>query len=316
MAADLQVTFRSMASDVRFWVVAPGAGAAAQARAAREVVETVARTCTRFEPTSDLMRANGAGRRRAVVARECFDALRAAYDAYVATDGLFDPRVLRTLAAYGYDTSLPFEQRSIDLPTAEASPRRRTRRRWKPAFDERTLEVAVGPEPVDLGGIGKGLALSWASSLLRDAGEAVLVEAGGDLVALGGGPHGEGWMVGVENPTGAGDPAAVLRLVDRACATSSVRLRSWTAGGEQVHHLIDPRTGRSAESDLVSVTVVGPDPARCEVWSKSLFVVGRSGVRAAADERGLAALWVDARGYVGVSRAMRPYVDWQVSRVA
>jgi len=315
-SADLTVEFRSMASDVRFWVVAPREGATAQARTARDVVEAVARTCTRFDPESDLMRANAAGKRRTVVARECFDALCAAYDAYVATDGLFDPRVLRTLTAYGYDMSLPFADRSIDLPTAEAAPRRRTRRRWKPSFDEASLEVAVGPEPVDLGGIGKGLAMSWASSQLRDAGEAALVEAGGDLMALGGGPDGTGWMVGVESPSGTGDPAAVLRLVDRACATSSIRLRSWTAGGTQVHHLVDPRTGRSAESDLVSVTVVGSDPATCEVWSKSLFVVGRAGIRAAADDRGLAALWIDARGYVGVSRAMRPYVDWQVSRVA
>ncbi|MFN8157566.1 MAG: FAD:protein FMN transferase [Candidatus Nanopelagicales bacterium] len=315
-STDLRVAFRSMASDVRFWVVAPREGAAAQAEAAREVVEAVARSCTRFDPTSDLMRANDAGRRRTVVAQECFDALRAAYDAYRSTDGLFDPRVLRTLTAYGYDMSLPFSERDIDLPTAEAAPARRTRRRWKPSFDEAALSVSVGPEPVDLGGIGKGLAMTWAAQRLRGAGDAVLVEAGGDLMALGGGPDGDGWMVGVENPSGAGDPAAVLRLVDRACATSSIRLRSWTAGGAKVHHLVDPRTGRSAESGLVSVTVVGNDPATCEVWSKSLFVVGREGIRAASDDRGLAALWIDARGYVGVSRAMRPFVDWQVSRVA
>jgi thiamine biosynthesis lipoprotein ApbE len=53
-----------------------------------------------------------------------------------------------------------------------------------------------------------------------------------------------------------------------------------------------------------------------EVWSKSLFVTGRAGIRAAADDRGLAVLWVDRSGRVGTSRAMRPYVDWQVSRVA
>ena len=172
------------------------------------------------------------------------------------------------------------------------------------------------PEPVDLGGIGKGLAMSWAAQRLHGAGASVLVEAGGDLVATGGGPDGDGWMVGVENPSGAGGPAAVLALTDRACATSSVRLRRWTAGGATVHHLVDPRTGRSAESGLVSVTVVGDDPAVAEVWSKSLFVVGRAGVRAAADDRGLAALWIDDRGYVGVSAAMRPHVAWQVSRVA
>lgn len=312
---DLRVSFRSMASDITFWVVAPGPDAHAQAQAARAVVESVATSCTRFDDSSALMRANAAGRSAYAVPRECFDAVRAAYDAYVLTDGLFDPRVLRTLTDYGYGASLPFSTRRLDLPTAVARPERRTRRRWKPRFDEERLEVRIGREPIDLGGIGKGLAVAWAADRLRGAGSAVLVEAGGDLMAIGGGPDTTGWMVGVEDPFGGTEPAAVLQVTDRGVATSSTRLRSWTAGGTEVHHIVDPRTGRSAESRLASVTVVGTDPATAEVWSKSLFVVGKDGIRAAADDRGLAALWVDTRGYVGVSRAMRPYVAWQVSRV-
>lgn len=318
--ADLLVEFRSMASDVRFWVIAPRDDAADRATSAREVVERVAASCTRFDPQSALMRANAAGRRWHEVPRECFDALVAARDAHVATDGLFDPRVLKVLSSYGYDTSLPFESRRLHLPAATVSEGRRARRAWKPKFDEARLAVRVGNEPIDLGGIGKGLAMRWAASRLRGAGESALVEAGGDLMALGGGPEGTGWMVAVESPSpGAApgsDPAAVLRLRDRACATSSIRIRSWTVGDSEVHHIIDPRTGRSAASDLLSVTVVGLDPAMAEVWSKSLFVVGRGGIREAADTRNLAALWVDSEGRVGVSRAMRPFVAWQVNRVA
>jgi FAD:protein FMN transferase len=239
----------------------------------------------------------------------------AARDAHLATDGLFDPRVLKVLSSYGYDTSLPFESRRLQLPASRAVGQGRARRTWKPKFDESRLAVRVGSEPIDLGGIGKGLAVRWAASRMRGAGEAALVEAGGDLMALGGGPEGTGWMVAVESPTG-GDPAAVLRIRDRACATSSIRIRSWTVGETEVHHIIDPRTGQSAASDLQSVTVVGLDPAMSEVWSKSLFVVGRSGIREAADTRNLAALWVDSEGRVGVSRAMRPFVAWQVQRVS
>jgi thiamine biosynthesis lipoprotein len=183
-------------------------------------------------------------------------------------------------------------------------------------LDADRLAVRIGREPVDLGGIGKGLAVRWAAELLSGAGRAALVEAGGDLMALGAGPDGDGWLVAVESPVGDADPAAVLRVSDRAVATSSTRVRSWTVDGAEVHHLIDPRTGRSADTDLASVTVVGDDPALSEVWSKALFVTGRGGIRAAADDRGLAALWVDRSGRVGTSRAMRPYVEWQVPRVA
>ena len=316
---DLKVSFRSMASDIRFWVVDPAPDAAERTERAQQVVERVATSCTRFDPTSDLMRANDAGGRWTVVARECFDALVAAQDAHRVTGGLFDPRVLRVLASYGYDTSLPFESRRLDLPAAPAKVTRRRgfgSRTWRPKFDDDRLAVRVGREPVDLGGIGKGLAVRWASEILRDAGAAVLVEAGGDLMAIGSGTDGEGWMIAVENPVGGEEPTAVLRVHDRAVATSSTRVRTWTVGGTEVHHIIDPRTGRPAEADLASVTVVDEDPAMSEVWSKSLFVTGRAGIRAAADERGLAVLWVDRSGRVGTSRAMRPYVDWQVSHVA
>ena len=316
---DLRVAFRSMASDITLWVVDPGVGAEDAAAAARGVIERVAATCTRFDPTSDLMRANGAGTSWTVVSRECFDALRAAHAAHLDTEGLFDPRVLRALSAYGYDTSLPFESRRLSLPEGRATGFRRRglgRRTWRPRFDADRLAVRLGREPVDLGGIGKGLAVRWAADLLGEAGRASLVEAGGDLMALGAGPDGDGWMVAVESPLGDPDPAAVLRVTDRAVATSSTRVRSWTVGDAEVHHLIDPRTGRSADTDLVSVTVVGADPALSEVWSKALFVTGRGGIRAAADDRGLAALWVDRSGRVGTSRAMRPYVEWQVPRVA
>jgi thiamine biosynthesis lipoprotein len=62
------------------------------------------------------------------------------------------------------------------------------------------------------------------------------------------------------------------------------------------------------------VTVVGPDVARAEVWSKALFLAGRGQVRRLADERGIAALLVDTDGVVGVSRALRPYLRWQADR--
>lgn len=316
--SDLQHSFRSMASDVRFWVVRPGAGAEAAVAKAQETVEAVASTCTRFDPTSDLMRANAAGTQWQQVAPECFEALVLAAEAHRLTDGLFDPRVLTVLTSIGYDRSLPFADRTLAMPDHDV-PKARRRwqpvRRWKPAFDEERSSVRVGPEPVDLGGIGKGLAVTWASEILAGSGDSVLAEAGGDLMALGGGPEGTGWMVDVENPFG-GEAAAVLRVVDRGIATSSTRIRSWTVGERQVHHLIDPRTRMPAESDLASVTVVGADPGIAEVWSKSLFVIGRGSIRSFADDHGLAALWIDTGGHVGVSREMRPYVAWQVSRVS
>src|SRR5262249_62092792 len=130
----------------------------------------------------------------------------------------------------------------------------------------------------ELGGIGQGVGVRWAAERVADECTAFLIEAGGDCYLAGDGPSGDGWQVGVEHPGGGPDPIAVLTVRDAACATSSIRLRSWVAGGSRVHHLVDPRTGAPGGAGLRSVTVVGAGPSMAEGWSKGLFLAGRNGM--------------------------------------
>jgi thiamine biosynthesis lipoprotein len=316
--AELRRTFRSMATDVTLCVVAPGAGAEAALDQAEGVFTDVAASCTRFDPQSPLMRANAQPRHWHAMPPRLFAALDEAHEAHVATGGAFDPRVLRRLQEWGYDRTLSFRSGDVSVAGGAAAGtgagRRTTRRSWKPRFDREAGAVRLGRDPVDLGGIGKGLAVRWAAEALSAAGTAFLVEAGGDLYAAGTGPEKAGWRVGIEDPRDGPEPVAVLRLEDLGCATSSIRVRHWRVGGREVHHIIDPRTGEPADSGLLSVTVVGPDTARAEVWSKSLFLAGRGRVRQLADELDIAALLVDDDGVVGVSRAMRTHLIWQADR--
>jgi thiamine biosynthesis lipoprotein len=182
---------------------------------------------------------------------------------------------------------------------------------WQPGFDDERGAVRIGAVPIDLGGIGKGLALRWAVEQIRDQCAAFLIEAGGDCYLGGDGPSGDGWQVAVEDPRGYTTPVAVLTLRDLACATSSTRIRRWTSGGRPVHHIIDPRTGAPGGAGLLAVTVVGADPALNEVWSKVLFLSGREAVADAAASRSLAAMWVTDDGTIGMSPQMAPLVVWQ-----
>lgn len=336
------VRFRAMNTDVTLHLVGSGDGGRGALSAARQVFVDVETACTRFDPTSPLMRANEAGADWYRVPPVCFEAICEAASAHVATNGLFEPRVLDVLLALGYDRTLPFEDGPVQLqagrspagvPKAQRSPPPAGPTdavpMWQPGLDRPGLGVRIGPRPIDLGGIGKGLAVRRAARLLEATGQAFLVEAGGDCALGGGGPDGDGWKVGVEDPL-AGDPpsgtdrpdaelpVAVLSLSDTGCATSSLRRRAWTVeghvGAEQVHHIVDPRTGRSAAGGLRSVTVVLPDPARAEVWSKSLLIAGRHAIAGLAADRGLAALWVDDEGRLGLNRAMAPHVIWRSDR--
>jgi thiamine biosynthesis lipoprotein len=284
--------------------------------AALSVLSTVEATCTRFRDDSPLMVLNRAPDRWQVVPPLLFEAVVEAERAHHRTGGRFDPRVLDALLALGYDRTLPFGHGDVHLeaPAAPSAGPSGPSGPFRPGLRPETCEVRLGRHPIDLGGIGKGLAVRWAAAAVANATTDYLVDAGGDCACGGTAPGGGDWLVGVEDPaaTGtAGGPIAVLGLRDRAVATSSIRLRRWTAGGQPAHHLIDPRTGRPGDGGLLAVTVVAEDAAVAETWSKALFLAGHRNLHRLATVNGLAALAVDEDGRVTTTKEMDRYLQWQ-----
>lgn len=316
-----QASLRAMACDIRV-LLGPGSQRPDELfERVAAVFAAVERECTRFDPDSDLMRANAAGDDWCPVGAHCYAAVTEAFRAHRMTGGLFDPRVLGTLRRLGYGRSLPFAAADLTVDGDPHAPSPETAGPWTPRFDPDRRAVRIGPHPIDLGGIGKGLAVRWAAEAIDSAATqsridaGFLIDAGGDCYARGTSPDDEVWRIAVEDPRGGERPCAVLAVNDAACVTSSIRLRRWTAGGASVHHLINPRTGSPGGTGLLSVTVVGSDPAEAEVWAKAFFLHGRDGIGDACAERDdLAALWVAADGSLAMNPAMQPLVIWQDAR--
>lgn len=266
------------------------------------------------------------------VPRLLVSALVAADRATRLTDGAFDPRIVAALERIGY---VGVSQRSLEA-AAESADRASgpgsgltARPGPTPGPDRapgpgRVLDrvgrrgpVAL-PVPVDLGGIGKGLALRWsARALRRDAQDRAaaqagfLLDAGGDLVAHGAPAPGEAWAVGIESPGNAGSPVAVVQIAsDGAVATSSIDRLRWEIEGRTVHHLIDPGTGEPGGVGLNSVTVAAADPAWAEVWTKALFLEGSGGIARAARRLDLAVWWMTTDGILEMTPAARQRTTW------
>ncbi|HEX9117315.1 MAG TPA: FAD:protein FMN transferase [Anaerolineae bacterium] len=225
------------------------------------------------------------------------------------SDGVFDPTVIAALEAAGYD-------RSIDLIRAQgaAFPRPLAADdrpgRWREIQvrqDARGSWLVLRPEGqrLDLGGIAKGWAADRGAGMLRPLGPGV-VNAGGDMRAWGdqpGADTGTGWLAAVDHPLTAGVDVAWLHVRDGAVATSSVVTRRWAGG----HHLIDPRTGSPADTNLLSVTALAPTAAEAEVAAKVVLVLGRvPGLEWLAGEADVEALLAGADGQFygtpGISR--------------
>ena len=148
---------------------------------------------------------------------------------------------------------------------------------------------------LDLGGVAKGYAADLLGAQLRSAGATgVCVNVGGDLRVAGAAPRGDPWAVAVPHPHGG--QAATLQLADGAAATSSPLGHAWQVGGRPAHHLIDPYTGRPAQTGILQVTVIAAEAWRAEVAAKAVLLAGLPDALTLATRLDAEALMADRDG--------------------
>jgi thiamine biosynthesis lipoprotein len=286
--------FRAMNTSVEVRVADP-AYTPLLARAERLFSDVEVRF-SRFRPHSELSRLNRSG--GGVVSPEMLALLQRARRLHQETGGVFDPCVLPALAAAGYDRS--FEQVRDRGHMAVAQ-------RPTATFADVMVDVAASRVTLpagamlDLGGIGKGYAVDRAAELLRPARHA-LVNAGGDIFALG--TPGVGWPASVMHPLN-GEVAGEINLRDEALATSTTAVRRWRAGGVEMHHLIDPRTGAPARTGVIAASVVAPEAVIADVYAKTALILGLDEGGALLMRRGYPGLFVLNGGGVVATPAWR-----------
>jgi thiamine biosynthesis lipoprotein len=243
------LTFMALGGECELYGIDVEAGALEQAQA---WIARMHDRLTRFEPNSELSRLNASRGRPFAISPELEALLRESLRAFEVSDGLVNAAVLPALLAAGY---------TRDFAAGPTVPRDAPR---VPALPE-VLHLRPGEArllrdgAVDLGGIAKG----WlADRVAERLGENVLVNLCGDLFARGGGENGEGW------PVGFGDRTVLLK--DMGAATSGTTKRAWPGG----HHLIDPRIGRPATSDLSEVSVLASTATDAEIYAKVALLLG------------------------------------------
>ena len=242
-----------------------GAGADELSAAVAEVYAFEARL-TRFDPRSELSAFNAAAGARTAISPLLEELLRAALHADRLSCGLVNAAVLPALVAAGYDRTIEAVRRRTVVAAAGAPPAAPL-----PPLRE-VLEVGEGwarlqpDHAIDLGGVGKG----WLADRLAERLDDAVINLGGDLRAVGGGPDGAGWCIGLCD-------GSALLATDAGAATSGTSGRRWAGG----HHLVDPRTGRPAQTDVAAVSVVAADALTAEVLAKTAAISGADGCAAA-----------------------------------
>ncbi|MDB4374789.1 FAD:protein FMN transferase [bacterium] len=213
-------------------------------------------TWSRFKPDSLLCRINAsAGRERIPLTHDQDHVLQLCGHTYRQSQSLIDP------------TSFPLTQLWDDAAQKDQLPSEEEITEVKKRVDWNAIEHSPGsvflPEKgiaLEIGGFGKEYAVDRLIDLAKHSGiKNLLVDLGRDVAAAGTPPHGSYWVVGAENAREEDTALHRLAITDRAVATSGNGRRFRTIGGEKFGHIIDSRSGRPAETDVLTATCLAPD---------------------------------------------------------
>ena len=260
------IEFRAMGCRIEIRLETPANGVAIlnQMPVRMEAYETI---LSRFRETSELSDLNRHVGEWFTVSSVLFDVVQQAKHGARRTNGLYNPLVLYQMIANGYHAS--FE--TLSTPTMRSTTPVMS---WTEiGLRPRSREVYLPDgSAIDLGGIAKG----WASARIADYLEpfgACLVNIGGDITVRGKPRDTNGWEIEIEDPL-TSEALVTVCLTDTTIVTSGIDYRYWTnTDGQQKHHIIDPRTGISAATDVLTTTLIHPHASSAEVFAKAVMLL-------------------------------------------
>jgi thiamine biosynthesis lipoprotein len=228
---------------------------------------------SRFRADSALNRLNRSAGTEVPAGDTLIKVIQVALDGARWTGGLVTPTIRKSLETAGYDRDFDLvspvqpgkieSQKKIELPA------------WEQIAVDGPHQSIFLPSgmALDLGGFAKGWAAHQAMQRLQEIGPA-LVDAGGDIAISAPQADGQPWLVDVADPLQVQERLDMLALNGCGVATSGIDHRRWLQGDILKHHIIDPRNGEAAQTDLASVTVIAPDVIQAEAAAKAVLILG------------------------------------------
>jgi thiamine biosynthesis lipoprotein len=270
---------------------ADSAAAAAAIVAAFDEIARLEAILSSWRDDSELARLNALGAGESLACSpELYGALVAARTMAEATGGAFDPTVEPLIRAWDFRGKgrVPAEDEIAEALALVG---------WSGLVldaDAQSAHFAAPGMGVDLGGIGKGLALDYAFARLETAGvRRARLNFGGEVCVI---SDDTPWSVAVADPGDRLRPVIEFALREGAVSTSGQSERAFRAKGRTWGHILDPRTGRPVAHDG-SVTVIAPSATQADALSTALFVMGRaSGEVFAKAHPEIGVLWLERSG--------------------
>lgn len=230
---------------------------------------------SRFKPYSDISRLNqAAGKCLVDISKDTLKLLNRSLLYTRMSEGVFDITIAPLVNLWGIGKKVNF------IPTKEEIAFERSKVcSYDIILEQEHSRAGLSRKGqcIDLGGIAKGFAADEVKKILLQNGIShAVINLGGNIVTLGSREDGTDWKIGIQNPLlTRGEFSALLSVKDKSIVTSASNERFFIKNGVRYHHIIDPRTGYPAQSNLLSVTVVADSAMDADALTTSLFIMGK-----------------------------------------
>ncbi len=248
---------------------ASGDNAKEALQAARQVIETYEDKWSVTDNRSELYAVNHGGGIKRTISSETAEILRYALTMCQSTFGALDITVYPVLKEWGFTTGeyqVPTDERLAQLLALVGYE--------KILLDGNDITVPNGME-LDLGAVAKGYIGDLVIATLIEYGiQSAIVNLGGNIQLVGRKSDGSDWNIGIRSPF-ENENFGTLKLNGKAIITSGGYQRNFTDDdGNVYHHIMNPQTGKPANSGLASVSIIADDGKLCDSLSTACFVMG------------------------------------------
>ena len=252
-----------------------------------------------------LVNQNAGNAQGCIISKEFSDMLEACEQIREDSDGAFDISVGALSALWKMDERAGMEEDGM-LPSKEEVEEALSHcggSAFRRSDDRVFLEKGAS---IELGSVGKGIALDEIAAYLEGKALAGTFALGGSVLTYGEKPDGTPWNIGVTDPFHPERMLGTLTLKGQWCvSTSGDYERFFMQDGVRYHHLLDPATGYPAWNGLRSVTVVCKSGFLSDALSTACFVLGKEKGIALAEKYGVEILMVGEEGELYVSDGLK-----------
>jgi FAD:protein FMN transferase len=272
-------------------------------QAAFDEIKRLEQLLSTWRPDSELSRVNAeAGRQPVRVSQETLELVARSLEMAQLTHGGFNIALGPAVEAW----SATEQQR---IPGDEELERLKPLVDWTSIHINKEAGTIYLPRKgmrIDVGGIGKGYAADRAVEKMKQAGATGgVVALSGDIKTFGVLPDRHGFPIGIQHPRQEGALIAMINLKDEAISTAGDYERFFEREGVRYHHILDPKTLRSARA-CQSVTVIAKEGVVADGLDTGIFVLGpEEGMALVERLPDVEAIIVDKEGKMTVSSGLR-----------